>query len=58
MSQPNNSMCAEALNALEIIRRRGEDHYLTHQNLVEFWRSATRPLERNGLGMSLAEAEA
>ncbi len=58
MAQPNNPMCAEALNALGVIRRRGEDHYLTHQNLVEFWRSATRPIERNGLGMSLAEASA
>ncbi|AFZ27323.1 putative nucleic acid-binding protein, contains PIN domain [Cylindrospermum stagnale PCC 7417] len=58
MAQPNHLMCTEALNALGILRQRKEDCYLTHQNLVEFWRSATRPVERNGLGMSLAEAEA
>ncbi|BAZ88534.1 hypothetical protein NIES806_47720 [Dolichospermum compactum NIES-806] len=51
-------MCAEALNALAILRKQKEDCYLTHQNLIEFWRSATRPAERNGLRMNLSEAEA
>lgn len=58
MASPDHPMCAEALNALGILRRRGEERYLTHQNLVEFWRSATRPVERNGLGLSISEAQA
>jgi predicted nucleic acid-binding protein len=33
----------------------GEDLYITPQNLVEFWNTATRPLERNGFGMTPAE---
>ncbi|MTJ47099.1 type II toxin-antitoxin system VapC family toxin [Dolichospermum sp. UHCC 0259] len=58
IAQPNHPMCAESLNALARLRRQKENCYLTHQNLVEFWRSATRPIERNGLGMSIIEAEA
>ncbi|MEH1940556.1 MAG: PIN domain-containing protein [Nostoc sp.] len=29
---------------------------MTSQNLIEFWRSATRPAQRNGLGLTIAEA--
>lgn len=58
IAQPNHPMCAEALNALASLRHQKEDCYLTHQNLIEFWRSATRPVERNGLGMNLTAAEA
>ncbi|GCL39419.1 hypothetical protein SR1949_45450 [Sphaerospermopsis reniformis] len=53
IAQPHHPMCAESLNALATLRRQKENFYLTHQNLVEFWRSATRPIEKNGLGMSL-----
>ena len=56
MASPDHPMCAEALNALGVLRQRREERYLTHQNLVEFWRSATRPIERNGLGLSISEA--
>ncbi len=58
MAQPTHPMCADALNALALLRQQKEDYYLTHQNLIEFWRSATRPLDRNGLGMSVTKAEA
>lgn len=51
-------MCADALNALGVLRQRGEDYYLTSQNLIEFWRTCTRPIDRNGLGMTIAQAEA
>ncbi|BAZ87646.1 type II toxin-antitoxin system VapC family toxin [Dolichospermum compactum] len=53
IAQPNHPMCAESLNALARLRRQKENCYLTHQNLVEFWRSATRPIERNGLSDKL-----
>ena len=29
----------------------------THQNIAELWNTMTRPAERNGLGLSVAEAE-
>ncbi|BAZ79461.1 type II toxin-antitoxin system VapC family toxin [Sphaerospermopsis kisseleviana CS-549] len=58
IAQPHHPMCPESLNALATLRRKQETCYLTHQNLVEFWRSATRPVEKNGLGMSLIAAEA
>jgi predicted nucleic acid-binding protein len=56
MAQPDHPMCASALNALGILRHQQEELYLTHQNLVEFWRSATRPVEKNGLGLAILEA--
>lgn len=31
-------------------------HY-THQNIAELWNAMTRPLDRNGLGLSVADAE-
>src|SRR6266478_6826214 len=31
-------------------------HY-THQNIAELWNSMTRPIARNGLGLTAAEAE-
>src|SRR5438445_11984716 len=31
-------------------------HY-THQNIAELWNAMTRPLIRNGLGLTVAEAE-
>ena len=31
-------------------------HY-THQNIAELWNAMTRPLERNGFGLTVADAE-
>lgn len=31
--------------------------YYTHQNIAEFWNAMTRPLDRNGLGMSIPDTE-
>ncbi|MBW4607057.1 MAG: type II toxin-antitoxin system VapC family toxin [Hassallia sp. WJT32-NPBG1] len=58
MAQPDHPMCLSALNALGILRHQQEECYLTHQNLVEFCRSATRPVEKNGLGLAILEASA
>lgn len=32
--------------------------HFTHQNIAEFWNALTRPIQRNGLGLTIAEAEA
>ncbi len=31
--------------------------YYTHQNMAELWNAMTRPINRNGLGLTIAEAE-
>ncbi len=49
-------MYADTLNAISTLRAAGEELVITSQNLIEFWRSATPPVERNGLGLTIAEA--
>jgi predicted nucleic acid-binding protein len=55
---PNHPMNADAVNAINRLRQRGEQIHIVPQNLIEFWNVYTRPLERNGLGRTAAEAEA
>jgi predicted nucleic acid-binding protein len=43
-----------ANNALKLLRLRNETLCAAPQNLVEFWAVATRPLNENGLGMTVA----
>ena len=31
--------------------------YYTHQNIAELWNAMTRPVDRNGLGLSASEAD-
>ncbi len=35
----------------------GASLYFTHQNIAELWNAMTRPLVRNGFGLTVAEAE-
>ena len=46
-----------AVNAVIALLLRDEDLYITPQNLIEFWNVATRPLDKNGLGMTPARAD-
>jgi predicted nucleic acid-binding protein len=41
--------------SLRTLWGRGEQVCYTPQNLVEFWRSCTRPVSVNGFGLSIAE---
>ena len=54
--QPDHRMYKSATTAVEIILEQGESLYLVPQNIVEFWNVATRPLDKNGLGMTPEEA--
>jgi predicted nucleic acid-binding protein len=45
-----------AVAALEHLLRAGDTIYVTPQNVIEFWNVCTRPLDKNGLGLSPAEA--
>lgn len=54
--QPDHPMYLSSTTAVEILLEQGKSLYLTPQNIVEFWNVATRPIAKNGLGMTLEEA--
>src|SRR5215471_8492360 len=43
--------------ALRTLRARGERLCFTAQNLMEFWRVCTRPVDVNGFGLTIAETD-
>jgi hypothetical protein len=43
---------------LVALRRQDDNLFLAAQNLIEFWAVATRPVDSNGLGMSVRWAAA
>jgi predicted nucleic acid-binding protein len=51
-------MYSIAVGAVETLLEQGEILYITPQNIVEFWNVCTRPLDKNGLGMTLKEEAA
>jgi predicted nucleic acid-binding protein len=53
-----DALHAVAARAILQLHQRGEVLHLTAQNLIEFRNLATRPRAVNGLGLSVAEAEA
>ena len=53
-SDPQHKMVDTALARLA---GQGTTLYYTHQNIAEFWNAMTRPVDRNGLGLSVAETE-
>ena len=50
-------MRSDAQRALVTLRRQGEELCIIPQNIIEFWAVATRPLDKNGLGLTVDEAE-
>src|SRR6266852_7737921 len=43
--------------ALARLAGQGSTLYYTHQNIAELWNAMTRPVVRNGLGLTAGEAE-
>ena len=43
--------------ALARLASQGTIFHYTHQNIAELWNAMTRPLDRNGLGLTIADAE-
>ena len=43
--------------ALARLAGQGTTLYYTHQNVAELWNAMTRPVNRNGLGLSVSEVE-
>src|SRR5260370_42704508 len=54
--QPNHALCSQAAHAVSKLIRQKDAVFFCPQNIAEFWNVATRPAERNGLGMSPEEA--
>jgi predicted nucleic acid-binding protein len=54
LSDPLNAV---ARKAIENLIREGSTLHITSQNIIEFWNVLTRPTEKNGFGMSPAEAD-
>jgi predicted nucleic acid-binding protein len=43
--------------ALAQLANQGTILYYTHQNIAELWNAMTRPTDRNGFGLAVADAE-
>ena len=49
--------CALVRSAIERLWVARDDLFYTSQNLAEFWNTCTRPVEKNGYGLTIAEAD-
>src|SRR5436305_1926065 len=56
-AQPDHPLNPLIQAALDTLRDRGDAVFVTPQNLIEFWNSATRPVDRNGFGFTPARAD-
>ncbi len=54
--QPTSSLQPYARNAYSQLRSQGKALIIVPQNVIEFWAVATRPVNVNGLGLSVALA--
>lgn len=53
---PTHSMNFDAINSTTKLKQKGAKLYIVPQNLIEFWNVYTRPLNKNGLGHTVAKA--
>jgi len=56
-AQPSSPHHAAAKAALLALRKKGTELCLVPQVIYEYWVVATRPVDANGLGMSVSDAE-
>jgi predicted nucleic acid-binding protein len=54
-AQPNHPLCSQATHAVSKLIRQRDAVFFCSQNIAEFWNVATRPADKNGLGMSHEE---
>jgi len=54
-AQPNHPLCYQATHAVSKLLRQEDSVFFCPQNIAEFWKVATRPADRNGLGFSPEE---
>src|SRR5271154_3218570 len=55
--QPDHNDYGLVVDAIDAVLRQNEVLCYTSQNLGEFWNACTRPLDRNGYGLSPQEAD-
>ena len=53
LTQPSHSFHAAARQAVEAVRDQGDTLCIVPQIVYEYWAVCTRPVENNGLGMSV-----
>lgn len=58
LTESASPMHQTASDAVASLTARGDLLFTTPQNFVEFWNVATRPTDKNGLGLSVADAAA
>jgi predicted nucleic acid-binding protein len=56
LTQPHHPNAPAAARALRALRARSETLCVAPQNIVEFWAVITRPIDTNGLGLSIEQA--
>jgi hypothetical protein len=55
--KPDRSDYPAIVNAMDAILRHDAVLCYTSQNLGEFWNTGTRPIERNGYGLSVQDTD-
>ena len=55
--QKNSPMHLDTQMAILTLKKQGNFLCIIPQNIIEFWAVATRPLDKNGLGLSITQAE-
>jgi predicted nucleic acid-binding protein len=55
--QPDSPDYATIRQCLDRLWERGAKLFYTSQNMAEFWNVCTRPADRNGFGLSVAETD-
>jgi predicted nucleic acid-binding protein len=55
--QKNSPMHLDTQRAILTLKKQGEFLCIIPQNIIEFWAVSTRPLDKNGLGLSITQAE-
>jgi len=56
--EAGHSQHALSAEAIDSLRKSGDELAIVPQTVYEFWSVATRPVDQNGLGMSIDECEA
>jgi predicted nucleic acid-binding protein len=55
--EPKGADYAMVRGAVDGLWARGERLYFASQNLIEFWSVCTRPVAKNGFGLTIAETD-
>ena len=55
ISRPRDPSYNQVRSSLQVLRSRGTAVHFTSQNLAEFWNVCTRPADKNGFGLSIAD---